>query len=177
MPMSTFVKTDAVMTMSEADKEIQAGERKLAAMDFKAALSKFKRAIKLDPKASEAHFGKAEAALGVPKIPVDEVLADYQEAIALDPENPFYLARLGSFSLEAGEWELAEESYNRAAEADPDNAYLYFSEFGLEYYYTWIAKNGEEATPDELEPVQHKCLVYLIRSLDLDEDSAKRLLN
>ena len=165
------------MTMSGADKEIQAGERKLANMDFKAALSKFKRAIKLDPKAPEAHFGKAEAALGVPKIPVEEVLADYQKAIALDPSNPFYLARLGSFSLEVGQWELAEESYNRAAEADPDNAYLYYSEFGLEYYYSWLAMHGEEATQDEMEPVTRKCLVYLIRSLDLDEDGAKRLLN
>lgn len=164
------------MTMSGADKEIAAGERKLAEMDFKAALSKFKRAIKLDPKAPEAHFGKAEAALGVPKISAEEVLSDYQEAIALDPANPFYLARLGSFSLEAGEWELAEESYNRAAEADPDNAYLYYSEFGLEYYYTWLSKHGGDATQEDLEPVQRKCLVYLVRSLDLDEDGAKRLL-
>lgn len=176
MPMSVFVKTDAVMTMAEGEKEIQAGERKLAEMDFAAALSKFKKAIKLDPKAPEAHFGKAEAALGVPKIPVEEVLADYQEAIALDPANPFYLARFGSFSLEVGQWELAEESYNRAAEADPDNAYLYYSEFGLEYYYSWLAKHGEDATQEELEPVQKKCLVYLVKSLGLDEDTAKRLL-
>jgi tetratricopeptide (TPR) repeat protein len=164
------------MTMSGAEKEIQAGERKLAEMDFKAALSKFKRAIKLDPKAPEAHFGKAEAALGVPKISAEEVIADYKEAIALDPSNPFYLARLGSFCLEAGNWELAEESYNRAADADPDNAYLYYSEFSLEYYYSWLAKHGEEATKDDVEPVQRKCLGYLVRSLDLDEDAAKQLL-
>jgi tetratricopeptide (TPR) repeat protein len=177
MPMSVFVKKyRRGDDMSGADKEIAAGERKLADMDFKAALSKFKRAIKLDPKAPEAHFGKAEAALGVPKIPAEEVLADYQEAIALDPSNPFYLARLGSFSLEAGEWELAEEAYNRAAEADPDNAYLYYSEFGLEYYYSWLAKHGEDADQADIEPVQRKCLVYLVRSLDLDEAAAKRLL-
>jgi len=162
--------------MSDAEKEIMAGERKLAEMDFPAALSKFKKAIKLDPRAAGAHFGKAEAALGVPKVPSEEVIADYQKAIELEPENAFYMARLGSFCLEVGEWELAEISYNRAAEADPENAYLYFSEFGLEYYYSWMAKMGDEATEGEREPVVRKSLVYLIRSLDLDEDSAKKLL-
>jgi hypothetical protein len=62
------------------------------------------------------------------------------------------------------------------ASVDPDNSYLYFSEFGLEYYYSWLAKLGEEAGEDEREPVVRKSLVYLIRSLDLDEASAKELL-
>ena len=162
--------------MSEAEKEIQAGERKLAEMDFPAALSKFKKAIKLDPKASAAYFGKAEAALGVPKVPAEEVISDYQQAIELEPENAFYLARLGSFCLEVGQWELAEESYNRAAGVDSDNAYLYFSEFGLEFYYSWMSKFGEDAPEVDQEPVVRKSLLYLIRSLDLDEASAKRLL-
>jgi len=164
------------MMMPDAEKEIRAGERKLAEMDFPAALSKFRRAIKLDPDQPAAHFGKAEAALGVPKVPAEEIIADYERAIELEPENPFYLARLGSFSLEAGQWELAEESYMRAAEADPENRYLYYSEFGLEYYYAWMAKMGDEATDEDREPVVRKSLVYLIKSLDLDEESAKRLL-
>lgn len=165
-----------VMTMPDADKEIKAGERKLAEMDFKAALSKFKRAIKLDPEQPAAHFGKAEAALGVPKVSAEEIIDDYQTAIDLEPQNPFYLARLGSFSLEAGEWDLAEESYTRAAEADPENSYLYYSEFGLEYYYAWMAKMGDDASEADREPVVRKSLIYLIRSLDLDEETAKRLL-
>jgi tetratricopeptide (TPR) repeat protein len=164
------------MKMPDAEKEIRAGERKLAEMDFKAALSKFKRAIKLDPGQPEAHFGKAEAALGVPKVPAEEIIADYQAAIDLEPDNPFYLARLGSFSLEAGQWELAEESYNRAAELDPENRYLYYSEFGLEYYYAWMAKMGEGTGETDREPVVRKSLLYLIKSLDLDEESAKKLL-
>ncbi len=165
------------MNMSDAEKEIQAGERKLAEMDFPAALSKFKKAIKLDPRAAGAYFGKAEAALGVPKVPAEEVIADYKKAIELEPGNPFYMARLGSFCLEVGEWDLAEASYNQAAQADPENAYLYFSEFGLEYYYSWMTKQGDEATEGEREPVVRKSLVYLIRSLDLDEESARKLLS
>ena len=165
-----------VMTMPDADKEIKAGERKLAEMDFAAALSKFKRAIKLDPEQPAAHFGKAEAALGVPKVSAKEIIDDYQAAIDLEPQNPFFLARLGSFSLEAGEWDLAEESYTRAAEADPENSYLYYSEFGLEYYYAWMAKMGDDVSEADRDPVVRKSLIYLIRSLDLDEETAKRLL-
>ena len=162
--------------MPDAEKEIMAGERKLAEMDFAAALSKFKKAIRLDPKQPAAHFGKAEAALGVPKVPAEEIISDYQMAIDLEPDNAFYLARLGSFSLEAGQWDLAEESYIRAAEVDPENAYLYYSEFGLEYYYAWMAKLGDEASEVDREPVVRKSLVYLLKSLDLDEESAKALL-
>jgi tetratricopeptide (TPR) repeat protein len=161
--------------MSDADKEILAGERKLAEGDFDAAISKFRKAVRLDPDSPAAYFGRAEAALGVPKIAVEEVVTDYQKAIELEPGNPFFYARLGAFCLEVGNWELAEDSYNRAAEADPDNAYLYFSEFGLEFYYSWMAK--EEETPETgREDVVRKSLSYLLRSLDLSESEAKHLL-
>jgi len=161
--------------MSDAEKEILAGERKLAEGDFDGAISRFRKAVKLDPKAPAAYFGKAEAALGVPKIAVEEVIADYQKAIELEP-NPFYMARLGSFCLEVGNWELAEQSYNLAAEADPANAYLYYSEFGLEYYQSWLAKTEDEATEGEREAVLRKSLGYLVRSLDMNPQDACRLL-
>jgi tetratricopeptide (TPR) repeat protein len=163
--------------MTDAEKDILAGERKLAERDFKAAIAKFRKAVRVDPNAAPAHFGKAEAALGIPKVPVEDIIGDYSKAIELDPDNAFYKARLGSFCLEVGQWELAEESYSKAAEVDPDNAYLYFSEFGLEYYYSWLAKAEEEASQDDLEGVVRKSLGYMLRSLDLTEDDAKRLLD
>jgi tetratricopeptide (TPR) repeat protein len=162
--------------MADAEKEVKAGERKLAEMDFKAALSKFRKAIRLDPDDSTAHFGKAEAGIGVPNVSSEEIIEDYERAIELEPENAFFTARLGSFSLEAGEWELAEQSYNKAAELDPENAYLYYSEFGLEYYYAWMAKYEEEATEEERKEALAKCLSYLVRSLDLTPEEAKQLL-
>jgi len=162
--------------MSEAEKEILAGERKLAEMDFSGAISRFRKAIKLDPRAAPAYFGKAEAALGIPKVPVEEVIGDYRKAIELEPDNAFFKARLGAFCLEVGQWEMAEESYNEAARVDPENRYLYFSEFGLEFYYSWMAMNEDEISEADREPVVRKSLGYLIRSLDLDETTAKRLL-
>jgi tetratricopeptide (TPR) repeat protein len=165
-----------VIAVPDADKEILAGERKLAEMDFPAALSRFRKAVKLDPNSPAAYFGKAEAALGVPKIPAEDVIADYQQAIKLDPDNAFFHARLGSFCIEVGQWELAEESYNRAAEVDPDNGYLYFSEFGLEYYYGYLTKLGDEAGPNVQEEAIRKSLGYLLRSLNLTESEAKKLL-
>jgi tetratricopeptide (TPR) repeat protein len=162
--------------MPDADKEILAGERKLAEMEFDTAISRFRKAVKLDPNSAPAYFGRAEAALGIPKIPAEDIVADYSKAIELDPGNAFYKARMGSFCLEVGQWELAEESYVQAAEVDPDNAYLYYSEFGLEYYYSWLAKQEEEAAPPEQEEVVRKSLSYMLRSLDLTETDAKRLL-
>ena len=176
MGLYTFNDTPPGDVMSDVEKEITAGERKLAEMDFTGALSKFRRAIKLDPNAAPGHFGKAEASLGVPKIAVEDIIADYQKAIQLDPDNAFFKARLGAFCLEIGQWDLAEESYTKAAQVDRVNSYLYFSEFGLEYYYSWLASKGEEVSEADREPVVRKSLGYLLRSLDLDEAAAKRLL-
>lgn len=164
--------------MTNAEKEIQAGDRKLAEMDFKAALSRFKKAIRLDPKAPEAHFGKAEAGLGVPNVAIEEIISDYKSAIEQSEGNPFYYARLGAFCLDVGEWELAEDSYKSAAEADPDNAYLYFSEFGLEYFHNRLMRLEEdgEMTPPARDEVASKALGYVLKSLGMSPDDAKKLL-
>jgi len=157
-------------------KELQAGERKLAEMDFEGALSKFKKAAKLDPASADAYFGIAEAALGVPKVPAEEVIAAYRRAIELVPGNPFYHARLGAFCLEAGQWELAEQSYNKAAEADPENGYLYLSEFGLEYYRSMLEKLDPDTPPKVREEAGRKALKYVLKAMKMSEPDALRLL-
>jgi tetratricopeptide (TPR) repeat protein len=164
------------MHMDEAVKEIQAGERKLAEMDFEGAFSKFKKAAKLDPSSPDAYFGMAEAALGVPKVPAEEVIASYKRATELQGDNPFFHARLGAFCLDAGQWELAEQSYNKAAETDPENGYLYLSEFGLEYYHARIAKLDADSPPRERDEVARKALKYLLRAMKLSEQDALKLL-
>jgi tetratricopeptide (TPR) repeat protein len=162
--------------MEDATKEMQAGERKLAEMDFEGALSKFKRAAKLDPASADAYFGIAEAALGVPKVPAEEVIAAYKRAIELAPDNPFHHARLGAFCIEAGQWELAEQSYNKAAEVDPENGYLYLSEFGIEYYLS-ITEKLDPATPPKVrEDAGRKALKYVLRAMRMSEPDALRLL-
>jgi len=161
--------------MDEALKEIEAGERKLAEADFEGALARFKKAVKADPKSAEAHFGKAEAALGVPKVPAEEVIADYKRATELAPDNPFFHARLGAFAIEAGHYELAEQSYNKAAELDPDSAYLYWNEFGLELYRARKDKL-DEMPPQMRDDIGRKALRYLLRAMRMQEAEAARLL-
>src|SRR6266699_1277201 len=67
-----------------ADEEIAAGEQALGQLDDDSAYKHFDKAIKADPTSAIAHFGKAEAALGVPKVEAGEVLGLYKKAIELD---------------------------------------------------------------------------------------------
>lgn len=157
-------------------KELQAGERKLAEMDFEGAFSKFKKAAKLDPASADAYFGIAEAALGVPKVPAEEVIAAYKRAIELAPDNPFHHARLGAFCIEAGQWELAEQSYNKAAEVDPENGYLYLSEFGIEYYRSITEKLDPDTPPKVREEAGRKAIKYVLKGMRMSEPDALRLL-
>jgi len=161
--------------MDEALKEIEAGERKLAEADFEGALARFRKAVKADPKSAEAYFGKAEAALGVPKVPAEEVIADYKRATELAPDNPFFHARLGAFAIEAGHFELAEQSYNKSAELDPDSAYLYWNEFGLELYRARKEKL-DEMPPQMRDDIGRKALRYMLRAMRMQEAEAARLL-
>ena len=57
--------------------------------EYQQALTKFDKAIKLDPKNAEAYLAKADAAVLVPKVPQEEIVALYKKAIELEPDNPF----------------------------------------------------------------------------------------
>ena len=59
-----------------ADEEIAAGEQALSALDYDAAFKHFDKACKADAKNPIAYFGKAESALGVPKVEADEILGE-----------------------------------------------------------------------------------------------------
>src|SRR5213594_764875 len=73
---------------SSAENDISAGEQALGQLDYDAAYKHFDKATKADPANAVAFFGKAEAALGVPKVEPDEILGLYKKAIDLDGENP-----------------------------------------------------------------------------------------
>lgn len=160
----------------DVKKQIDAGNKALAVFDYKGALSKFKKARTLDPNEPAAHFGYAEAALGVEKISEDEIIDAYKKAISLELNNAFYHARLGAFYLDIGKYEEAEAYYDNASRVDPDGSPYYWTELAIGLYQNWAAQRGEEATPEEEKEILSKVLNYLIRSVNIDKKTALELL-
>lgn len=158
-------------------KEIAAGNRLLQEGDLKGALSRFNKALRMDPNCAEAYFGVAEASVGIPKMSIEQILNAYKKAIELDSKNPYYYSAYGSFCLENGLYSEAEDAYNRAAHLDPENAIYYLSELSIEFYRNAISKMDEEASNQEYDTILKKALEYYLKALNITKENALRLLS
>ncbi len=159
-----------------ADEEIAAGEQALGQLDYDSAYKHFDKAIKADPTSAIAHFGKAEAALGVPKVEADEVLGLYKKAIELDGQNPQYRDALASFSVDLGRFNEAEEQYNAAAKLDEENAAFYWSEFAVQYARKAPVVMEQFLDDKTRDMIRQKALTYALKALGIEKEDAKRLL-
>lgn len=159
------------------EKEIAAGYKLLQDGDLKGALSRFNKAVKLDPNCAEAYFGIAEASIGIPKISVEQILNAYKKAIELDGKNPYYYSAYGSFCLENGLYKEAEEAYNRAAQLDPENALYYLSELSVEYFRNAISKLDEDASNQEYDEILRRSIEYYLKALNITKEDALRVLS
>jgi Tfp pilus assembly protein PilF len=162
--------------MTDAEKELVRGEELLARFEYEKARKTFNDVIKQDPKNARAHFGKAEASLGVPNVSVEEIMALYRKAWELEPENVYYLTTLGQYCTENGRFNEAEEYYNKATELDEENASLYYSEFAVDYYRRAPVINQKFLDDATMLIIKKKALSYLLKALDMSEEEAKRLL-
>jgi tetratricopeptide (TPR) repeat protein len=162
--------------MASTDKDLMDAQESLAKGEFEAAVSKFSKVLKTDPKCAEAYFGKAEASVGVPKMTPDEVIALYKKAVELDPKNPIFQSSYAAFLLEIGRFNEAEAAYVKAAELDPDNARYYYSEFGVEYILKAPVVMEKFLDDKTKEMIAKKGLKYLLKAAGMTEDDAKRLL-
>jgi Flp pilus assembly protein TadD len=162
--------------MDESQKLTQQAQQQMSEGEYQQAFSKFDKALKADPNNAEAYYGKAEAGVLLQKVGAEEIVALYKKAIALDPKNPFYYSSLGSFCIDAGQFNEAESAYNKAAEVDPENAPYYYSEFAVEY-----DRRAPEVMEQYLDDstramIKKKSLTYLLRSIKMTPDDAKKLL-
>ncbi len=161
---------------SAADEEIAQGEQALSALDYDTAYKHFDKASKTDPKNAVAFFGKAESALGVPKVEADEIMTLYKKAIELDPENPQYHDALASFCVDTGRFNEAEEHYNQAAALDEDNAPFYWSEFAVNYARRAPVAMEQFLDDKTRDMIRAKALTYALKALGIEKDDAKRVL-
>ncbi|QLH75307.1 MAG: tetratricopeptide repeat protein [Methanomassiliicoccales archaeon] len=160
----------------EFDKLMKQGFQLMSEGEYQSALSKFDKAIKVDPKNAEAYLAKADAAVLVPKVSQEEIEALYKKAIELQPDNPFMYQSYAAFCMDVGKFNEAESAYLKAAEVDPENAPYYYSEFGVEYYKKAPVVYEQHLDEKTKEIIARKSLKYLLKSIGLDEAAAKKLL-
>lgn len=162
--------------MASLDDKLAKAEILLAEFEHDKARKKYNDIIKEHPDCAAAYFGKAEASLGVHKVKAEEVMELYQKAIDLEPDNVYYITSLGSFCLDIGRFNEAEELYNRATELDEENAGLYFSEFGMGYAMKAPIVMEKFLDDNTRLMIKKKALTYMLKALDMSEDEAKKIL-
>jgi len=174
--------------MADISKEIEEAQNLMIAGDFPGAVKRLTKIIKSNPNATEAYFLKAEAAIGDSSVSVDEVIACYKKAVELDSKNPMYWSSYAVYLMDRGKFDEAENAYNKAADNDPENARYYYSEFGVEYAIRGpesmrgfvegkeLDDKMKEVIQKKEDMIKKKALQYLLKSIDLSESGAKKLL-
>lgn len=163
----------------DAAKEVAAGQRLMSEGELKGALSRFNKAIRLDPQNPDAYFGKAEAAAALPQVATDEIIVNYTKAVELqkdDGEKAMIYSQLGAFALREGKLDMAEQSYKKAAELDVENAPYYMSDLAIEYYMSVAKRMDEEGSNLELDSARKKSLAFFAKALELAPKDAAKLL-
>lgn len=162
--------------MTKVDEEIARGETCLNSLDYQAAYKHFNKAVKIDESNALAYFGKAESAIGLPKVKREDVGTWYKKAIELDPSNPQYLEAYALYQMNDGHFNEAEKYFSEAAEADPENAPFYYTEFAIQYHSVAPVVMEQYMDDSTKDMIASKALNYLLKAIDLDPKEALRLL-
>ncbi len=161
--------------MSELEELLKKGRELLDKGELKKAFSTFEKVIKIDPNNADGHFGKAEAAVGLPKKSLIDVAQYYREAIKNDPENGYYYLTYGEFCLANGLLKQAEENYLKAVELDPDNAVFYYNDLAYGYYRNGILFLDRQLNMTHDDIIKNS-ISYFLKAFNLDEKIAFDML-
>jgi tetratricopeptide (TPR) repeat protein len=162
--------------MNEVQEQLKKGRELLDEGNLKKAFSTFDKLLKEDPENADAHFGKAEAAVGLPKYSLIDVAMFYREAIKRDPENTYYYVTYGEFCLSNGLLKQAEENYIKAVELDPENAVFYFNDLAYGYYNYGLLFLDRQLNLEHDDIIKN-AIGYFLKAFNLDQKSAKEMLN
>ncbi|MFP4609300.1 MAG: hypothetical protein ACOCTR_02120 [Candidatus Natronoplasma sp.] len=165
--------------MADVDRLLEEAEKQLNQFEYEDAYEKFSELLEEDLEENleaRAHFGKAEAALGINEVESEDILSDYEIAIDLE-DNPFYRQAAGGFCIDIGKFEQAEKHYRKAAELDPENEHHYLSDLAIGYRYKAPVMMEEYVEQVGEDIILRKSLNYMLEALDIDKEKAKELLS
>jgi tetratricopeptide (TPR) repeat protein len=161
--------------VSEAEELMKKGQDQLNKGELKKAFSTFNKLLKIEPENADAHFGKAEAAVGLPKQSLMDVALYYREAIKRDPENAYFYLTYGEFCLSNGLLKQAEENYLKAIELDSENATFYYNDLAYGYYTNGLLFLDRQLNMEH-DDVVKTAIGYFFKAFNLDEKSAMKIL-
>ncbi len=164
--------------MADVDSLLEEAEKHLNRFEYEDSYEKFSQLLEkdIDEKLeARAHFGRAESALGINEIEIEDILEDYEKAIEIE-DDPFYRQAAAGFCIDIGKFEQAEEHYRKAAELDPENKHHYLSDLAVGYRYKAPVMMEEfvEQVGDDI--ILRKSLNYMLEALDIEREKAKELL-
>jgi tetratricopeptide (TPR) repeat protein len=162
--------------MSEVEEELKKGRELLDKGELRKAFTTFDKVIKQDPKNADGYFGKAEAAVGLPKYSLIDIAQFYRQAIQNDPENGYYYLTYGDFCLSNGLLKQAVENYEKAIELDSDNAVFYYNDLAFGYYKYGLMFLDRQLNMSH-EDVVKNALSYFLKAFKLNEKAALEILN
>ncbi|MCK4444573.1 MAG: hypothetical protein KAW09_08515 [Thermoplasmata archaeon] len=162
--------------MDKVDEELAKGEVCLTSLDYEGAYKHFNKATKLDEGSGLAYFGKAESAIGMPKVKKENVGDWYKKAVELEPGNPQYLEAYALYCMSDGHFNEAEKLFKDAADADPDNAPYYYTEFAIQYHSVAPVVMEQYLDESTKDMITSKSLSYLLKAIGLNPEDAVRLL-
>ncbi|MBN1389160.1 MAG: hypothetical protein JXA22_00800 [Candidatus Thermoplasmatota archaeon] len=164
------------MATEEARKTLEKANVQLASGELQKSYNTLKKLVKDEPDIAEAHFLMAEAAVGIPKLTVQDIASHYQKACDLAPENALYQASFGNFCFEMGILKKGEECFIKAAEIDEENSALYLSDLATSYFFS--AKNFKNMYPTmKDDDIMQKSLKYILMAFSIDKEKAKNLID
>ncbi|MBS3782422.1 MAG: tetratricopeptide repeat protein [Candidatus Thermoplasmatota archaeon] len=165
--------------MADVEALLEEAETQLNRFEYEEAYEKFSELLEEDCEENveaQAHFGRAEASLGLNEIDSEEILEDYERAIELN-DNPFYRQSAGGFCIDIGKFEKAEEHYRKAAELDPDNKHHYLSDLAVGYRFKAPIMMEEYVEQVGEDIILRKSLNYMLEALEIDQEQAVELLS
>jgi tetratricopeptide (TPR) repeat protein len=169
------------MTAPQSARTHQLMAHQLARLgDTKGAIEHCRTALKMDPRLPGMHFELAEAlSLDAGAANPDEIEAEYEAALKVDPYDEKSESRLGEIAARRSDLQGAAKHYARAVELAPNDA-----EANLGLGKTLMSlQQAEKAKPyleraaqlDPYNAVAHYHLATLYRQMGRTEDSKREL--